>query len=44
MNEEQKFSRWFQQTTGSEPFPYQVRFGCGETLPGLVDVPTGELE
>lgn len=40
MSNEAAFVRWFRQVTGKEPFPFQIRFAC-ETLPELVDVPTG---
>lgn len=35
------FEQFFQTATGNTPFPYQTRFATGETLPELVDVPTG---
>ncbi|MDF0672868.1 MAG: hypothetical protein P0120_00800 [Nitrospira sp.] len=44
MNNRDAFVRWFEQATGHEPYPFQIRFACAPTLPELVDVPTGELE
>lgn len=41
MSNEDAFGRWFQQATGNEPYPFQIRFACESTLPELVDVPTG---
>jgi len=35
------FVHWFQQATGNEPYPFQIRFACETALPELVDVPTG---
>ena len=31
----------FKRATGNEPFPYQRRLAQGETMPALLDVPTG---
>lgn len=41
MTGEAEFARWFRQATGYRPYPFQIRLACGETLPELVDVPTG---
>ena len=41
MNKEGAFAHWFLQTTGYAPYPFQVHFACGTTLPEFVDVPTG---
>jgi len=41
MKSEKEFIRWFQQATGHEPYPFQIRFACDTVLPELVDVPTG---
>lgn len=41
MNQKQDFAEWFKRATGNEPYPYQIRFACGSSLPELVDVPTG---
>ncbi|WHZ25390.1 MAG: CRISPR-associated helicase Cas3 [Nitrospira sp.] len=41
MNNRDAFVRWFEQATGHEPYPFQIRFACEPTLPQLVDVPTG---
>lgn len=35
------FEAFFSAATGTEPFPYQVRFATGPTLPDLVAAPTG---
>ncbi|MCE9565529.1 MAG: DEAD/DEAH box helicase [Planctomycetes bacterium] len=35
------FTVFFQQATGSEPYPYQVRFAEAEALPHLLRAPTG---
>ncbi len=37
----QHFASWFNQATGYEPYPFQIRFACEPKLPELVDVPTG---
>jgi CRISPR-associated endonuclease/helicase Cas3 len=36
-----QFTVCFQQATGHEPYPFQVRFACEPELPELVEVPTG---
>jgi CRISPR-associated endonuclease/helicase Cas3 len=41
MSEEVRFVNWFKESTGHEPYPFQVRFACGPEWPELVDVPTG---
>ncbi len=41
MKSQDAFPKWFEQATGHEPYPFQIRFACGTTLPELVDVPTG---
>jgi CRISPR-associated endonuclease/helicase Cas3 len=41
MTNHDTFEKWFHQTTGHAPYPFQVRFACEQTLPELVDVPTG---
>lgn len=41
MSEEARFVNWFKESTGHEPYPFQVRFACESPLPQLVDVPTG---
>ncbi len=41
MSNQDAFVHWFQQATGNEPYPFQIRFACEPTLPELVDVPTG---
>jgi len=38
---ERQFAEWFKRATGHDPYPFQVRFACGEQLPELVHVPTG---
>src|SRR5262245_58717804 len=35
------FNTFFKQTTGNLPFPYQHQLAMGESLPQLIDVPTG---
>lgn len=35
------FERFFQQATGSKPYPYQERFATADPLPHLLGVPTG---
>ncbi len=35
------FDTFFNQATGNAPFPYQRRFATGESLPQLINVPTG---
>jgi CRISPR-associated endonuclease/helicase Cas3 len=35
------FDTFFTQATGNPPFPYQRIFATGESLPQLIDVPTG---
>lgn len=41
MSKEDAFVRWFEQATGNEPYPFQIRFASETMLPELVDVPTG---
>jgi CRISPR-associated endonuclease/helicase Cas3 len=41
MRNEQEFENWFEKATERKPYPFQSRFACDPTLPGLVDVPTG---
>lgn len=41
MKDTQEFKLWFHRATGYEPYPYQVRFACEQTVPELVDVSTG---
>ncbi|CUS32800.1 type I-G CRISPR-associated helicase/endonuclease Cas3g [Candidatus Nitrospira nitrificans] len=41
MRDTQEFKLWFHRATEYEPYPYQVRFACEQTLPELVDVSTG---
>lgn len=41
MRDTQEFKQWFHRATWYEPYPYQVRFACEQTLPELVDVSTG---
>ncbi len=41
MNQEQRFGKWFEQAAGHAPYPFQVRFTTGLSLPELVDVPAG---
>lgn len=41
MSNTDAFVRWFQQATGNEPYPFQIRFACETTLPELVDMPRG---
>lgn len=36
-----KFPEFFQTATGKSPFPYQERLATTDTLPRLLDVPTG---
>ncbi|MBI3798636.1 MAG: DEAD/DEAH box helicase [Deltaproteobacteria bacterium] len=35
------FDTFFKQATGNPPFPYQRRLATGESLPQLINVPTG---
>jgi len=35
------FTDFFRQATGHDPFPYQVRLAAMESLPHLLDAPTG---
>jgi CRISPR-associated endonuclease/helicase Cas3 len=36
------FEQFFEQATASEPYPFQERLATvGETVPALLDVPTG---
>ncbi|MEW6745341.1 MAG: CRISPR-associated helicase Cas3' [Planctomycetota bacterium] len=35
------FDSWFRHITGKDPFPYQVALATGESLPAVLDVPTG---
>lgn len=32
MNNTEACARWFQQATGNEPYPFQIRFARGPTL------------
>jgi len=42
LNEERRFSAFFDQaTSGNVPMPYQERLALCDSLPSLVDVPTG---
>jgi CRISPR-associated endonuclease/helicase Cas3 len=41
MSNRDAFAGWFQQATGNQPYPFQIRFACEPTLPELVNVPTG---
>jgi len=36
-----RFEDWFKAATGFTPFPYQTRFATEETLPQILEVPTG---
>ena len=35
------FPEFFQQASGRKPYPYQIRFAEGESVPQLLNVPTG---
>ncbi len=32
MSNEDAFVRWFEQATGNEPYPFQIRFACETTF------------
>ncbi len=34
----QQFASWFHQATGHEPYPFQIRFACGDWLRDAVPV------
>jgi hypothetical protein len=34
------FTQWFQQATGCTPYPFQIRFACGDWLRHAVPVPS----
>jgi len=36
-----KFDEFFKTATEHEPFPYQCRLALNDTLPALIDIPTG---
>lgn len=40
MSNEDAFVRWFQQATGNEPYPFQIRFAHGDWLRNAVPVPS----
>lgn len=41
MLKEKEFCDWFEQITGNQPYPYQVRLALGENLSIVIDVATG---
>lgn len=40
MSNTEAFARWFQQATGNEPYPSQIRFACETTLRCFEEVTT----
>jgi CRISPR-associated endonuclease/helicase Cas3 len=36
-----QFEQLFQKATGNAPYPYQTRLATGDSLPELLDIPTG---
>jgi len=41
MDRTKSFERFFKKATGKSPYDYQTRLATCETLPGLINVPTG---
>lgn len=38
MTNPNRFTEWFRKATGHEPYSFQIRFACEQTLPELVNV------